>query len=77
MSSPTPSELNAIVCHPEIWDTVYLGADAGVFVSYDEGASWSPIDDGLPNAQVLQVLIDGNYLYAVTHGRGLWRRVIC
>jgi hypothetical protein len=31
----------------------------------------------LPNAQVLQVFSDTDWLYAVTHGRGLWRRQPC
>jgi hypothetical protein len=34
-------------------------------------------DQGLPTAEVTQVMIDGPYLYAVTHGRGLWRRRYC
>ena len=77
ISSPPSTELNSIVAHPYDSFTLFIGADSGVFVSYDEGESWSPFDDGLPNAEITQVLIDQGYLYAVTFGRGLWRRKIC
>jgi hypothetical protein len=75
-SLPT-SEFNSIVAHPTIANRLYLGADNGVFVSDDEGDTWSPYDDDLPNAEVGQIFWSGNHLYAVTHGRGMWRRRPC
>ena len=75
-SAPT-SELNSIACDPRFGTRLYLGADIGVFVSDDEGETWSPFDIGLPNAEVLQIFVTAGYLYAVTHGRGLWRRLLC
>jgi hypothetical protein len=77
ISSPLGRELNSIAVYPHDPHTLFIGADTGVFVSYDEGDRWSPFDQGLPNAEVTQVMIDGPYLYAVTHGRGLWRRRYC
>ena len=78
ISSPVGGrELNSIAVHPRDPHTLFIGADTGVFVSYDEGAQWSPYDNGLPNAEVTQAMVDGAYLYAVTHGRGLWRRRYC
>ena len=68
------SEFNSIVASPSGATTLFLAADIGVFVTYDEGANWYPFDDDLPNAQVLQIFVNGPYLYAVTYGRGLWRR---
>ena len=49
------------------------GADIGVFVSDDEGDTWQPYGDDLPNAEVQQIFWTGDYLYAITYGRGLWR----
>jgi hypothetical protein len=78
VSSPVGGrELNSIAVHPRDSHTLFIGADTGVFVSYDEGESWSPYDEGLPNAEVTQVMVDGPYLYAATHGRGFWRRRYC
>lgn len=77
ITSPPGTELNSIAAHPHDSFTLFIGADSGVFVSRDEGENWSPFDDGLPNAEITQVFIERGYLYAITHGRGLWRRKIC
>jgi hypothetical protein len=78
ITTPPPAvELNSIVAHPYDPFTLFIGADTGVFVSRDDGENWSPFDEKLPNAEVMQVFIERGYLYAVTHGRGLWRREIC
>jgi hypothetical protein len=54
-----------------------LATDGGVFTAREgEGAStsWSRLGHGLPNAAV-DDLTQGpdNYIYAATHGRGVWR----
>jgi hypothetical protein len=54
-----------------------LGTDAGVFtasVGRGTGTKWSRLGFGLPNAAVddLTPGPDG-YIYAATHGRGVWR----
>lgn len=58
------------------WNLMFLGAEVGVFVSVDQGTTWSPVDDtGMPNVPItrLQYLDDEQNLYAFTFGRGLWR----
>jgi hypothetical protein len=71
------SEINSIVTRPGSATTVYVALDVGVFVSYDEGVNWHPFDADLPNAEVLEIMWSNGLLYAVTHGRGLWRRRPC
>lgn len=71
------SELNSVVTHPSDAEIVFVGADIGVFASTDEGQHWQPFDDQLPNAQILQIFWQDGWLYAVTYGRGLWRRRPC
>lgn len=71
------SEFNSLVAHPTNSNILYLGADNGVYISLDEGETWAPYDDQLPNAEILQIFWDNGHLYAVTHGRGLWRRKPC
>jgi hypothetical protein len=73
----TSSDLHSIVVDPRTASTLYVGADIGVFVSFDEGAHWYPYDQGLPNATIEQIFWDSGYLYATTYGRGLWRRRPC
>ena len=53
--------------------TLIAGADDGVFVSSDDGATWSQLGGNLPNVVVDQLTIDPNgTLVAATHGRGIW-----
>jgi hypothetical protein len=72
-----PSVFNSIVTHPHDSETVFVGADIGVFISTDEGQHWQPFDVALPNARVVQIFWRNGWLYAVTFGRGLWRRSPC
>jgi photosystem II stability/assembly factor-like uncharacterized protein len=53
---------------------LYVGTDDGVYVSADQGGSWSRYGAGLPHAQVRQIelLPDLHLLAAGTHGRGMW-----
>lgn len=71
------SEINSIVACPGDPLRVFVGADEGVFQSLDEGDTWSPFDADLPNAEVLQIFTHNGYLWAVTHGRGLWQYKLC
>lgn len=71
------SDLHSIVVDPRTAATIYVGADVGVFVSRDNGANWYAFDYDLPNAIICQIFWDGDYLYATTYGRGLWRRRPC
>jgi len=54
-----------------------LATDAGVFTAAEgqgSNTAWSRLGTGLPNASVND-LTDGHdgYIYAATHGRGVWR----
>ena len=50
-----------------------VAADAGAFVSSDNGTTWSTLGTNLPNVVVSQLTIDPNgTLVAATHGRGLY-----
>jgi photosystem II stability/assembly factor-like uncharacterized protein len=51
---------------------LYAGTDAGVFVSFDEGDHWQPLQRNLPVAWVRDLLVHGNDLIAATQGRAIW-----
>jgi photosystem II stability/assembly factor-like uncharacterized protein len=51
---------------------LYAGSDAAVFVSFDDGAHWSPLQQNLPTAWVRDLLVHGNDLVAGTQGRAIW-----
>jgi hypothetical protein len=59
-------------------NTIYIATDAGVYASANATAggatTWSVLQSGLPNAQVLALRLrnTSRTLVAGTHGRGLW-----
>jgi photosystem II stability/assembly factor-like uncharacterized protein len=73
----------AIGDQPVNWITVdpvhpamlYVAANQGVYKSLDAGNTWTLVGNGLPNVEVSMVFLNraGNALYAVTHGRSVYR----
>lgn len=59
---------------------VGLGLDYNVlnntFLLYseDNGNSWNNYTDNLPRININSLKINGNYLYAATEGKGIWKR---
>ena len=51
---------------------LYAGTNVGVYVSFDEGDHWQPLQGGLPNVRVRDLTVHGDDLIAATHGRGIW-----
>lgn len=49
-------------------DSVGAVHSGKVFISTDNGASWSPVDSGLSNLGVLSLAVNGSNLYAGTRG---------
>ncbi len=54
-----------------------LATDLGMFTAvagHGTSTTWSRLGTGLPNASVNDVTLGpGGYIYAATHGRGVWR----
>ncbi|MEW8410630.1 MAG: hypothetical protein AB2696_17465 [Candidatus Thiodiazotropha sp.] len=67
-------EHNALVVDRVLPNNIYVGADIGVWHSADFGASWNPLQNGLPDAPVfdLQMHPTQRLLRAATHGRGIY-----
>jgi photosystem II stability/assembly factor-like uncharacterized protein len=51
---------------------LYAGTDTGVFVSFDDGSRWQPLQLNLPTAWVGDLSVHGSDLVAATQGRALW-----
>ncbi|MDE2162887.1 MAG: exo-alpha-sialidase [Alphaproteobacteria bacterium] len=51
---------------------LYAGTDEGVFVSFDNGDLWQPLQQNLPTAWVTDLLVHDNDLIAATEGRAIW-----
>lgn len=64
---------NVIREDPVNKNILYLGTDAGVFISKNEGESWEVLGD-LPSTYVHDLIIHprDNVIVVATHGRGMW-----
>jgi photosystem II stability/assembly factor-like uncharacterized protein len=51
---------------------LYAGTDAGIHVSFDDGAHWQPLQQNLPSVWVRDLLVHGDDLIVATQGRALW-----
>ncbi|MBS0558256.1 MAG: hypothetical protein JSR27_12660 [Proteobacteria bacterium] len=57
---------------PVVAGLLYAGTDAGVFVSFDDGAHWQSLQNNLPTAWVRDLLVHKGDLIAATQGRAIW-----
>jgi photosystem II stability/assembly factor-like uncharacterized protein len=51
---------------------LYAGTERGVYVSFDDGARWQPLQLNLPIVPVHDLTIKDRSLVAATHGRAFW-----
>ena len=76
IGSSLPLEpVNVIKEDPAIAGLLYVGTDHGVYVSYDDGSSWSRILDDMPQTPVHDLVIQSvaNDLLIGTHGRSIYK----
>lgn len=51
---------------------LYAGTETGVYVSFDDGASWQSLQINLPVVPIHDLVIKEGDLIAATHGRSFW-----
>ena len=51
---------------------LYAATQHGVYLSYDDGASWQSIMLNMPDVPVSYLVVEGNELVISSHGRGFW-----
>ncbi len=51
---------------------LYLGTERGLYLSYDDGASWLPMRSNLPTVAIHDIVVRGNSLVLGTNGRSIW-----
>ncbi|RYF96564.1 MAG: glycosyl hydrolase, partial [Chitinophagaceae bacterium] len=51
---------------------LFAGTEHGVFVSFDDGAKWQPLQLNLPNTQVSDLAVTEKDLVVGTHGRSIY-----
>lgn len=51
---------------------LYAGTERGVYLSFDDGDHWQPLQRNLPVTSVRDIAIHNADLVLATHGRGIW-----
>ena len=57
---------------PDRAGLLYAGTETGVYVSFDDGAAWQPLQANLPVVPVHDLAVTQGDLVAATHGRAFW-----
>jgi len=69
---PEGSFVNAVREDPVRKGLLYAGTETGVFVSFNDGEDWQPLQLNLPNCSVRDLVIHDDDLVIATHGRSFW-----
>jgi photosystem II stability/assembly factor-like uncharacterized protein len=67
-----PNSVNVVREDPVRPGLLFAGTERGLFVSFDDGDNWQPLQRGLPTTSVRDITIHGNDVVIATHGRGFY-----
>jgi hypothetical protein len=69
---PEGSFLNCIREDPKVAGLLYACTEKGVYVSFDDGDNWAPVQFNLPTTSVRDLVVHGDDLVIATFGRSFW-----
>ena len=69
---PEGSFLNCVREDPARKGLLYACTEMGVYVSFNDGEAWQPLQLNLPTTSVRDLVVHGDDLVIATHGRSFW-----
>ncbi|MCE9601084.1 MAG: sialidase [Gemmatimonadetes bacterium] len=68
------SYVHALAEDPVKRGLLFAGTENGMYVSFDDGAKWQPLQNNLPHAPVYGIVVQPRFndLVIATYGRGFW-----
>jgi hypothetical protein len=69
---PDGAYTHAVRVDPKRAGLLYAGTEIGMFVSFDDGAHWQPLQLNLPVSPIHDMVVKDDDLVAATHGRSFW-----
>ena len=69
---PVDDFVRVVRCDPNRDGLLYVGTETGLYVSMDDGGSWSRWDSNLPVTPIYDMTVKGTDLVIATHGRSFW-----
>jgi photosystem II stability/assembly factor-like uncharacterized protein len=69
---PDDSYVHAVREDPAKKGLLYAGTESGVWISFDDGGHWQPLQMSLPTTPIHDLIIHNDDLVVATHGRSFW-----
>jgi photosystem II stability/assembly factor-like uncharacterized protein len=69
---PEGAYVHAVREDPRKRGLLYAGTEIGMFVSFDDGAHWQPLQLNLPVTPIHDLVVKDDDLVVATHGRAFW-----
>ena len=64
--------VHAVRADPVRRGMLYAATQHGVYLSYDDGASWQSLSLNMPDIPIADLVVTANELVIASHGRGFW-----
>jgi photosystem II stability/assembly factor-like uncharacterized protein len=69
---PKEEFVRTLRADPKRQGLLYAGTEKGIWISFDDGASWSKLQLNLPPVPIHDLAVKNDNLIAATHGRSFW-----
>ena len=69
---PEGAYVNSVKEDPKTRGLLYAATELRVYVSFNDGAAWQPLQNNMPATSVRDIVVHGDDLDIATHGRGFW-----
>jgi photosystem II stability/assembly factor-like uncharacterized protein len=69
---PDNSYVHAVREDPRRKGLLYAGTETGIWVSFNDGTNWQPLQLNLPNTPIHDMVVHDDDLAVATHGRSFW-----
>ncbi len=69
---PVGAYVNSVKEDPITKGLLYAATELRVYVSFNDGAQWQPLQNNMPVTSVRDIIVHGDDLAVGTHGRGFW-----
>jgi photosystem II stability/assembly factor-like uncharacterized protein len=69
---PEGAYVNSVKEDTKTRGLLYAATELRVYVSFDDGERWQPLQNNMPVTSVRDIIAHGDDLVVATHGRGFW-----
>ena len=69
---PEGAYVNSVKEDPKVKGLLYAATELRVYVSFNDGDQWQPLQNNMPVTSVRDIVVHGDDLDIATHGRGFW-----